>query len=395
MLSRGRGTIPQGTFNIMPELFEKTWIGSIELANRAVRSATWTGLGDERGYVTDGAVEFYRDLARGRVGLIITGYQYIMRNGMQLPSMIGNYDDDQIPGLNRLAEAVHAEGGKIIPQIVHCGAQANPQLMPEGGTVWVPSATPDPVTGRISHEVSTQEIRQLVEAYASAAMRSLKAGFDGVQLHGAHGYGINQFLSPAWNKRGDSYGGSAKNRYRFLGEVLEAIRGAVGHEFPVLIKLSGHDFLEDGLVPQDAIEIARRLSDDRIAAIEISGGNAASIKGLGPVRNNIHQEEDEAYFAELSSAMKAAVSVPLISVGGIRSLKTIGNILEERKADYVALSRPFIREPHLIARWQSGDTRKALCVSCNGCFETGVAGTGISCKVENKLKQKREKTQDQ
>jgi 2,4-dienoyl-CoA reductase-like NADH-dependent reductase (Old Yellow Enzyme family) len=379
----------------MPELFEKTWIGSLELANRAVRSATWTGLGNERGFVTDRAIEFYRDLARGCVGLIITGYQYIMRNGMQLPSMIGNYDDDQIPGLNRLAEAVHAEGGKIIPQIVHCGAQANPALMPEGNVAWGPSAIPDPVTGNISHEVTTQEIRQLIEAYASAALRSLKAGFDGVQLHGAHGYGINQFLSPAWNQRGDSYGGSVKNRYRFLGEVLEAIRGSVGNEFPVLIKLSGHDFMERGLVPQDAIEFGRRLSDDGIAAIEVSGGNGASLKGGGPVRNNIHHEEDEAYFAELSSAMKSAVSVPIISVGGIRSLKTIGTILEGRKADYVAMSRPFIREPHLIGRWQRGDTGKALCVSCNGCFEAGIAGKGISCKVENKLKEKRATTQDQ
>ncbi len=373
----------------MPELFETTWIGSLELANRATRSATWSGLADEQGYVTDRAVEFYRDLARGRVGLIITGYQYIMRNGKQLPFMIGNYEDDQIAGLNRLAEAVHAEGGRIVPQIVHCGAQANPQLMPEGGTVWVPSATQDPVTGRISHEVTKQEIRELVEAYASAAVRSLKAGFDGVQLHGAHGYGINQFLSPAWNKRGDWYGGNAKNRYRFLGEALEAVRGAVGNEFPVMIKLSGHDFLEHGLVPQDAVDIARRLSDDGIAAIEVSGGNAASLNGLGPVRNNIHQEEDEAYLVELSSAIKAAVSVPVMSVGGIRSLMTIGNILEGHKADYVAMSRPFIREPHLIARWQSGDTRKALCVSCNGCFETGMAGTGISCKAEKRLKENR------
>jgi 2,4-dienoyl-CoA reductase-like NADH-dependent reductase (Old Yellow Enzyme family) len=378
----------------MPKLFEKTWIGSIELANRAVRSATWSGVGDERGYVTDRAVELYRDLARGQVGLIITGYQYIMRNGMQLPFMIGNYEDHQLEGLTRLADAVHAEGGKIIPQIVHCGAQANPKLMPQGEIVWAPSAAKDPVTGRTSHEVTKQEIRQLVEAYASAALRSLNAGFDGVELHAAHGYGINQFLSPAWNKRGDSYGGSLKNRYRFLAEVLEAARGATGDSFPLLIKLSGHDFLEGGLVPQDALEIARLLADDGIAAIEVSGGNAASPNGLGPVRNKIHKPEDEAYFADLSSAMKAAVSVPIVSVGGVRSLKTIDDILEGGKADYVAMSRPFIREPHLVARWQSGDTGKALCISCNGCFETGLTGKGVSCKVEAKLREKREKSRE-
>ena len=227
--------------NTMTELFEKTWIGSIELANRSVRSATWTGLGDERGYVTDRAVDWYRDLARGGVGLIVTGYQYIMRNGMQLPYMIGNYEDDQIEGLRRLADAVHQEGGKIVPQIVHCGLRSNAKLIPTGQEIWAPSALPGAAYGKTPHEVTKQEIQQLIEAYVAASIRSRKAGFDGVQLHGAHGYSINQFLSPAWNKRGDAYGGSLKNRYRFLGEVMEAVKGAVGDEFPIMIKLNGHD----------------------------------------------------------------------------------------------------------------------------------------------------------
>lgn len=376
----------------MPELFEKTWIGSIELANRAVRSATWTGLGDERGYVTDRAVEWYRDLARGGVGLIVTGYQYIMRNGMQLPFMIGNYEDDQIEGLSHLAAAVHEEGSKIVPQIVHCGFRANAKLMPKGEEIWAPSALPGVAYGETPHEVSKQEIQQLIEAYAAAAVRSRKAGFDGVQLHGAHGYSINQFLSPAWNKRGDTYGGSSKNRYRFLGETMEALKGAVGDDFPILIKLSGHDFVEGGLTPEETIEIGRRLSDDGIAAIEVSGGCEGSGDKLGPVRRKIKHEEDEAYFADLSAAMKAAVQVPVITVGGVRSLKVIADLLTGAKADYVAMSRPFIREPHLIARWQAGDTSKATCISCNGCFETALAGSGISCKVDRKHKEKEKKS---
>jgi 2,4-dienoyl-CoA reductase-like NADH-dependent reductase (Old Yellow Enzyme family) len=378
----------------MPELFDKTWIGSLELSNRAVRSATWTGLGDERGYVTDRAVQFYRDLAKGQVGLIVTGYQYVMRNGMQLPFMIGNYEDDQTEGLRRLASAVHEEGGKIVPQIVHCGARANRKLMPQDKEIWVPSASGELNTGITPHEVSREEIRHLIEAYAAAAVRSRDAGFDGVQLHGAHGYGINQFLSPLWNQRGDVYGGSLKNRYRFLGEVMEAVKAAVGGDFPLLIKLSGHDLVQGGLVPQDAIEIGRRLADDGIAAIEVSGGNADSPENLGPVRKKVRKEEDEAYFADLSSAMKAAVKVPVITVGGVRSLKTIGDILDGGKADYVAMSRPFVREPHLIARWHAGDAAKASCISCNGCFETGLIGKGISCKVERKRMKEEGKTED-
>lgn len=374
----------------MAQLFEKTWIGSLELENRAVRSATWSGVGDDRGYATDRAVAFYHALAKGGIGLIVTGYQYIMPNGIQLPYMIGNYEDDQIPGLARLAATVHEEGGRIVPQIVHCGARANPSLFPEGHEVWAPSAIPDPTTGNTPHEVSRQEIQILVEAYARAAARAQKAGFDGVQLHGAHGYGINQFLSPVWNRRGDAYGGSLKNRFRFLAEVMEAVRGAVGEDFPILIKLAGHDFLDKGLVPEDTIQVSARLAECGIAAIEVSGGNAASPKDLGPVRKHIHNEEDEAYFSDLAAVVKSTVTVPVITVGGIRSPKIIDTVLNARKADYVAMSRPFVREPGLINRWKSGDTTKAACISCNGCFETGMTGDGISCKVERKLQKQTE-----
>ncbi|MEJ2717677.1 MAG: NADH:flavin oxidoreductase [Deltaproteobacteria bacterium] len=365
----------------MPELFEKTGIRSLELSNRAVRSATWSGVGDDRGSVTDTAVEFYSELARGDIGLIVTGYQYVLPNGQQLRYMIGNYEDGQVEGLKRLADAVHAEGGKIVPQIVHCGVRATKQLFREDEEVWGPSAIPDPVTGRVPKEVSRGEITRLVEAYAAAAARALEAGFDGVQLHGAHGYGINEFLSPLWNQRGDAYGGSPKKRYRFLGEVLEAVRAAVGDDFPVLIKLSGADFAEGGLVPQESREIARRLADDGIDAIEVSGGTPASPANMGPLRTKIRTEEDEAYFADLAAAIKEKVDVPVITVGGIRSLTTIDRILREKQADYVAMSRPFIREPHLLNRWKSGDRERAACISCGGCFETGMKGVGISCKV--------------
>ncbi|MEW6351223.1 MAG: NADH:flavin oxidoreductase [Thermodesulfobacteriota bacterium] len=374
----------------MPDLFDKTQIKSLELANRSLRSATWTGTGDEKGYVTEATIALYRKLARGGIGLIVTGYQYVMQNGMQLPYMLGIYEDGQIEGLARLAATVHESGGKIVPQVVHTGVRANQELMPPGYEVWGPSATADPATGLIPHEVTKKEIGTLVEGYAAAARRAKEAGFDGVQLHGAHGYGINQFLSPLWNRRGDAYGGTLQNRYRFLAEVLEAIRGTVGEDFPVLIKLSGHDFAEGGLLPGETVEIGKRLADDGIDAIEVSGGSQVSRKGFSPVRAQILKPEQEAYLVDLAAAFKASVGVPIVTVGGIRSLKTVNDILSEGKADYVAMSRPFVREPGLVNRWKQGDTAKARCISCMGCFESGLQGKGISCKVEREKTEKSE-----
>jgi 2,4-dienoyl-CoA reductase-like NADH-dependent reductase (Old Yellow Enzyme family) len=239
--------------------------------------------------------------------------------------------------------------------------------------------------------MTKEEIRQAIFAYAAAASRTQKAGFDGVQIHGAHGYGINQFLSGATNRRSDAYGGDITGRYRFLGEVLEAVRGEVGKDYPVLIKLSGNDYSEGGLRPEEALYVARRLEEDGIDAIEVSAGSRSSANDMVPSRMNILREENEGYLAELSQRFKETVKIPVITVGGIRSLPVISKIFADGMADYVALSRPFIREPHLINRWRDGDTEKAKCVSCNGCYDTGLEGIGISCKVERKQKEKRER----
>lgn len=374
----------------MTRLFEKTTIKTLEFSNRSVRSATWSGVADRKGAVTDGAIDFYRNLADGGVGLIITGAQYVMPNAMAMPYQKGNYCDDLLDGLTRLAEAIHSRGGKVMAQLAHGGAKANPELFFEEGEIWGPSAIPDPLTGRIPKEMSPQEITQVIEAYAVAAFRAKKTGFDGVQLHASHGYGINQFLSSAANSRSDAYGGSIARRYRFLGEVLEAVRGSVGRDYPVFIKLSGHDYFEGGLVPEESLYVARRLEEDGIDCIEMSAGSRASDDGMTPFRVNISREEDEAYLAELAGSFSDAVDIPIITVGGIRSPGGISGILTEGLADYGALSRPLIREPHLVNRWENGDLEKATCISCNGCFETGLQGLGISCKVERILKEKLE-----
>jgi 2,4-dienoyl-CoA reductase-like NADH-dependent reductase (Old Yellow Enzyme family) len=374
-------------------LFEKTWIKSLELSNRAIRSSTWSGVGDQKGYVTDRALEFYGELAKGDIGLILTGYQYVMTNGQGLPYMLGNYDDTQADGLKKLVDTVHREGGKIAVQLVHCLAKANPKLFfREGDELWGASAIPYSAEDKIPKEMTREDIARLVEAHATAASRSLKSGFDGIQIHGAHGFGINQFLSPAWNRRGDMYGGSLKNRYRLVGEVLEAIRGEVGKDFPVMFKLSAQDFVQNGLELSESAEIARCLADGGIDAIQVSACCSISSTDTHCAKTMIFKEKDEAYLADFAQYIKERIKVPVIVVGGIRSVPIIDEILKGRQADYISMARPFIREPHLIKRWKGGDTASAKCISCNRCFETGMEGLGISCYWERKLKEDRRKT---
>lgn len=374
----------------MSSLFEKTAVKSLELENRSIRSATWSGVGDSRGYVTDLTLSFYRRLAEGGLGLIITGFQFVMPNGIAIPYQIGNYSDDMAEGLRRMAEVIHAAGGKAATQLAHAGARANPQLFPEQGELWGPSALRDPLTGNTPKEMTKAEIAELVQAYAAAALRSKKAGFDAVQIHGAHGYGINQFLAGSSNRRSDAYGGDIAGRCRFLAEVMEAVRGAVGKDYPVFIKLNADDYFDGGLTTEESLYVARRLVEQGIDCIEVSAGSRASGDALMPSRLNILREEDEGYYAKLAGRFKETVGVPVVTVGGLRSLSVISGILAGGLADYVALSRPLVREPNLVNRWKSGDTAKSKCISCNGCYDSGLQGLGISCKIERKQKEARD-----
>lgn len=376
-----------------PQLYEKSSIGPLELPNRFIKSSTWSGTADKKGYVTDLAFTFHNEVAKGGVGLILTGNQIVMSNGISLPYSMGNYDDGQVDGLKKRADGIHKEGCKIVVQISHSLGRSNPKLFfAEGDELWGVSAVPYSPDSPVPREMTKSEITRLVEAYTAAAVRSSKCGFDGVMLHGAHGYGLHQFLSPAWNKRDDSYGGSLQNRYRVIGEILEATKGALGPDYPILFKLSAQDFVNGGLEPPEALEIARRLQDGGIAAIQVSACCTVSEKDKHCPKTEILERTDEGYLLDFSQYIKDAVKVPIIAVGGIRSLSTAESVLKDGKADYISLARPLIREPNLINRWKSGNTAKAKCISCNGCFETGMQGLGISCKIERMLKEQRQES---
>jgi 2,4-dienoyl-CoA reductase-like NADH-dependent reductase (Old Yellow Enzyme family) len=234
--------------------------------------------------------------------------------------------------------------------------------------------------------MTKRDIGEIVAAFGQAARRAKEAGFDAVQLHAAHGYLINQFLSPLTNRRTDSYGGSVENRCRFLLEVYRAVRSVVGKDYPVLAKLNGSDFLAGGLSSDDGLFAAAALSDEGIDAIEVSGGTPAS-GDQSPVRQKIEARQQEAYNLPLAKRIKEGVTCPVMVVGGIRSFEIGQGIIERGEADYVSFARPLIREPHLARRWQEGDRAKARCISCNGCFKPGLKEGGIYCVVE-KLEQK-------
>lgn len=361
----------------MSRLFAASRINKLELSNRLVRSATWESLASDDGAVTGQLTDAMAELARGGVGLIITGHAYVSRDGQAGMRQLGVYDDKLIPGLQQMVAAVHQHGGKIVLQIAHSGRMAPCQLTGQPALT-VSLLAQD--SANDYREISHQDIEDLVAAFAQAACRAKEAGFDGVQVHCAHGYLLSQFLSPAFNQRCDKYGGDIINRTRIHQRIVTAIRETVGSDYPLLIKMNGQDYVEEGLTIEDSVQAGKILAQAGVDAIEISGGITRS-NGPQPSQTGIIPGKNEAYFRNEARRFKAEVSLPLILVGGIRSLEAAEELLENGAADYIALSRPLIYEPDLINRWKSGDYRPALCKSDNLCLKSGRAGTGVYCVV--------------
>jgi len=366
----------------MSKLFEMSMINGMELSNRFVRSATWEGMATADGAVTSKLIETMTALARGGVGLIISSHAYIRPEGQAGPWQLGIYKDELIHGLQEMTKAVHDSGGKIIMQLAHAGNFAPKKLIGQ------PPLVVSDFEGLASsprQEITKQGIREIVSAFADAARRAKSADFDGVQIHSAHGYLLSQFLSPAFNRRKDEYGGDVLNRARIHLEVYQAIRQVVGQDYPVLIKLNCRDFVENGISLEDSLEVAKLLAHAGMDAIELSGGFMTSDK-LSPSRSGINSEEKEAYFREDARAMKKEIGMPLILVGGMRSFEVAEKLVQDGTADYISMSRPLIREPDLINRWKAGDRRRAECRSDNLCFKSGLDGEGIYCVVQKREK---------
>jgi 2,4-dienoyl-CoA reductase-like NADH-dependent reductase (Old Yellow Enzyme family) len=363
----------------MADLFEPTSINGMTLANRFVRSATWEGLASPEGHATEALTKLMMGLVHGRVGLIITGHACVSAEGIAAPGQLGIYSDGHAPSLKQMVDTIHGAGGKIALQVSHGGRYALklPNVVRMG-----PSTIESKGEFQCS-EVTAEELNALVRQFADAARRAKTAGFDAIQVHAAHGYLLSQFLSPYFNKRSDSYGGSAVNRARPLLDIVRAMRREVGAHFPVLVKLNSQDYLDGGYTVEDMLEVASLLEEATVDAIELSGGNhVAGIFGeFFPARKGKTKQEEQPYYLAEARRFREKVKIPLMLVGGVRSLDWAGRIVSEGYADYVSLCRPLIREPGLIKRWQSGDTRRSPCVSDNGCFKPGLEGQGIFCTV--------------
>lgn len=362
----------------MDRLFRPGKIGKVEIKNRFVRSATGECLAAADGQVTDALISCYAELAKGGVGLIVTGVTFVHESGRSGYQMPGLHKDEMIPGWRRLVDLVHAFGAKIAPQLFHCGRQMQGDSAQEFHPI-APSPIPYKRTGITPKEMTDEQIRELIDAFGTGARRAKEAGFDGVQLHGAHGYLISQFLSPYSNRRTDQWGSSFENRQRFVTEVYKRIREEVGRDYPVFIKMNVEDFVEGGLTFEEARKTVKGLSDLGMDAIEISGGTLElSVRKCMVL--GIKTTDQEAYFLPYAEAIRGEMACPLILVGGMRTPAIMEEILNKDQADFISLCRPFIREPDLVNKIRQGRQDPVTCISCNKCLK--FLDRGLACYTD-------------
>lgn len=335
-------------------LFEPARLGAMTLNNRLIRAAVWENMAAPGGYPTEKMTAFYRELASGGAGLIITGYIVVKKEGRMDGGLCGIYDDSFIPEYRRLTDAVHAAGGRIAAQLVYRGSL--------GGnaedTPWGMSAVKHRTTGLTPREMTRGEIISLEAMFADGARRARAAGFDAVELHAAHGYFLSQSLSPYYNRRCDEYGGSVENRARLLLEVYDRTRAAVGADFPVLVKINCSDFAEGEAAFAECEYACRELSRRGVDGIEISGGDRVW------ATNN----KTESLYAGYAAKIAEAVGAPVILVGNNRDPAAMERLLNETKISFFSMARPFLREPDIAARWQGGDLSPSRCVACGKCY---------------------------
>ncbi len=364
----------------MKKLFEQTQLKNITLKNRFVRSATWENMTTEDGHMTKELYDVYEELAKGEVGLIITGYANVVKEEQPNPGMMGIYDDSFIDEYKKLTDLVHKYGSKIIKQIAYGGTKTSFNVGER--IILAPSEVEELGTKTLGKAMTKEEIDYIVEAFAQAGKRAKDAGFDGVEIHGAHTYLINQFLSPYYNRREDEYGGSLENRMRFLVEIYNNMREKVGNDYPILVKLTATDFFEGGLTFEETRQICKKLEEIGVDGIELSGNVHGKAKSMVGQSFDGYEIKEEGYFLEYGKVISEEVSIPIITVGGLTDVDNIENILNETNIEYFAISRPLLAEPHLIKRWKEGNKDKVKCVRCSRCR----TDEGNYCTVFNNKK---------
>lgn len=381
----------------MPTLFEPTRIKSLELPNRLVRSATFEGMADEHGRPTEALFKLYRRLAKGGIGLIIAGYTYVSPDGRNpFPGMGAIDRDELIPDYQDLTRRVHEHGTKIAMQIAHSGRQTSAASV--GGQPIAPSAVKDKTHFVKPRAMTEEDIDRVLDAFAAAARRVAESGFDAVQIHGAHGYLVNQFLCPHTNRRTDQWGGSLENRMRFVAELYRRCRAQVGDSYPLLIKISAQDAMKRGLRIEEGAVMAEMMADMGFDGIEVSCGigedGMSSMRGEVPVEAFLtewpmYRERSflfrflmrrlgrrlvkplpltEAFNRAAAAAIRARTDVPLFLVGGNTDPTVMEEIVANREVDYISLSRALIADARFPNRIRAGRREPSDCMHCNLCL---------------------------
>jgi len=394
-------------------LFTPLRIGPVTVRNRIAKSAMAEGRCDADGRPLPSLVRLYERWAQGGVGLCMTGMAHVRRGYSFTGQEIGLYDDSLIAPLREVTESVHRHESRIFAQICWAPPQL-PRSKARALGATAPSAGFNKTNLLFDRSLTDREIEDIVMDFGEAARRAREAGFDGVQLHGAHGYLISRMLSPKHNRRSDRWGGDFERRLAFARAIFGATRRAVGADYPVMVKLNVHDGEPGGMDVDTGVRIAQSMAGWGVDAIEVSAGtgdvgfgcypnkggiplasgkqyvhkNFPALKMLGPLVDVTLGAvgrrvgfPGEAYFEPLARRVAEAVSIPVLCVGGIRSLAVAERIVRDTPIAMISLGRPLVREPELPNRWRDGTTSVAACTSCNECFTHIGLGFPLSCRA--------------
>jgi 2,4-dienoyl-CoA reductase-like NADH-dependent reductase (Old Yellow Enzyme family)/thioredoxin reductase len=362
------------------KLLEPIKIRKITLRNRIVMPAMDTNMGDKKGNVTDKMIKYYEERAKGGVGLIILEPAYFDRRGRQSEKMLRIDSDDAIEGFRKVTSAIKKHGAGVLIQMYHAGSQAASFIT--GMTPVSASDVPCQLTGEVPIPLIVEDIQNLIKSYAAGAERAKRGGFDGVEVHAGHGYILNQFLSPANNKRTDKYGGPLENRMRLVIEILHAIRKKCGPDFIICYRLNGDDFVDNGLKIEETIEVAKALEENGVDLIHISAG-VFECEGFPTVP---YMNYPKATFSDFAAQVKDSLDhTPVITVGRINH--EIGEqILQEGKADLVAIGRGLLGDPYLPKKVEAGKTEAIRqCISCNTCINQILINKPVACALNANL----------
>ena len=350
------------------KLFTPGRIGTLTLPNRLIRSATQDPFGHRDGTCDEKQVALYKEIAASGTGAIITAYSYISPEARSTGIQVGFATPEQRASQKEVLDAVHEAGGRLILQLMHAGMNVfMPEKRVEGGKLLAPSGGMKAPNEMLTTEITAADMDKICADFVDAAKTAKELGFDGIQFHCAHGYLPSQFLDPNTNRRADEFGGSAENRFRFAARCLTAMRDAVGPDYPLLVKVNTNCPGEaDTQYAEDILYFCRQFEALGADAIELSGYNWL---GMG-------KKKIPTFYLERASAIRKAVKLPLILVGGVRTLEGADQVLDAG-IDFVSASRPFICQPDFYQRLKNGE--ESPCIGCTKCLGNIWSKEGRRC----------------